>query len=373
MSRVDNFIIREGGGTRFANSLVLGAGVRVENTAGGLPELTGLMGDSWLTPSGGDDTARIRAALAGAGVRRLRLAPGVFTIADRITLQPGQTLSGAGVEQTTVEGTDLFVEMLPGSTVEMLSLVGVHLAGGPPTEAGVQRVDRVRVSNAEVGIEGAGRWVVTGSSFHNVSGAAISIFQGRVSVSDVVIAGCGAGLDIHTTEATHLSGISIRDSGAAVSVNTSPTVSLNAVRVSNCGTGVHVVSSRGVSLAAVQVHASGSGIRLENCSGTVSGGSVMAHTATGAAAQSPLAILGCASVTVDGFFSDMTGAGAGSPPHLRVASGSVQVMVTSIHRVNGATAPATEVDVAAAGGRVLFGQQNFDPAKINSGGKYVAL
>ncbi|HEX8830518.1 MAG TPA: hypothetical protein VF705_05095, partial [Longimicrobium sp.] len=41
MSRVDNFIIREGGGTRFANTLVLGQGLEIVDTAGGIPELAG--------------------------------------------------------------------------------------------------------------------------------------------------------------------------------------------------------------------------------------------------------------------------------------------------------------------------------------------
>jgi hypothetical protein len=41
-SRVDNFIIREPGGTtRFANSLVLGGGLTIRDTEGGLPELAG--------------------------------------------------------------------------------------------------------------------------------------------------------------------------------------------------------------------------------------------------------------------------------------------------------------------------------------------
>jgi hypothetical protein len=31
------------------------------------------------------------------------------------------------------------------------------------------------------------------------------------------------------------------------------------------------------------------------------------------------------------------------------------------------------VDVSAAGGRVLFAQHNFDPARINSGGNFAAV
>jgi len=41
MSEIRNFIIREHAGLRFANSLVLGAGLDIVDTAGGIPELTG--------------------------------------------------------------------------------------------------------------------------------------------------------------------------------------------------------------------------------------------------------------------------------------------------------------------------------------------
>ncbi|HLL47047.1 MAG TPA: hypothetical protein VK399_10055 [Longimicrobiaceae bacterium] len=52
--RVDNFIIRDADGVRTANSLVLGRGFQVADTAGGLPELAGAVftgAKVWLTAS----------------------------------------------------------------------------------------------------------------------------------------------------------------------------------------------------------------------------------------------------------------------------------------------------------------------------------
>lgn len=377
-SRVDNFIIRQPNGSpAFANSLVLGTGLRLEETAGGLPELAGIGGEAWLAPSGGDDTARIRQALAGAGVRRVRLGPGTFTISDRITIQPGLVLAGSGAERTTLTSSNYqFVEMLAGSTVEALAMDGVYIAGGPtlPTAPeGVHAVRGVRVSNAEAGIEGRGIWVVSESIFEN-TGTCISLFHGQATMERVTIVGGGPAVQLDSMGAVRLSGLYLKGCSGGISVNLSRGVTLDTVFMVQCGGGVTLSNTLGAQVAAVRLGSCGAGLRLESVEGAVVAGcSVYNNTATGAGAQGPLAIFGGAGVSVNGFLSDASGTGVGAPPHILVAGGATEVMFTAVRVVNGTTPPVFEVDVSGAGGRVLFAQQNFDPARISSGGKYAAL
>jgi hypothetical protein len=373
-SRVDNFIIREPNGSpAFANSLVLGAGLRLVETAGGLPELAGIGGEAWLAPSGGDDTARIRNALAGAGVQRVRLGPGTFTISDRITLLPGQVLAGSGPERTTLASANYqFVEMLSGTTVESLAMDGVYIAGGPPNPtAGRFRVDAVTVMNTEFGIEGTGYWAVTNSRFANIDNAAIGISTGWLEISGVVIVACGIGLELSNMTTAAVSGVTMAQCAQGIMVKVARGLSLESVSLTQCG-GVTLTNGRGVQLSAVRLVDCSAGIRLAYSQGAVLAGCYV-RNAGGAGANGPLAIIGGNGIAVNGFHSDSTALGAGAPPHVLVAGGATQVMFTAVHVVNGTTPPAYEVDVSAAGGRVLFAQQNFDPARINSGGNFAAL
>jgi hypothetical protein len=371
-SRVDNFIIRQPNGTpAFASSLVLGAGLRLVETAGGLPELAGIGGEAWLAPSGGDDTARIRSALAGAGVQRVRLGPGTFTISDRITLQPGQVLAGSGSERTTLTSANYrFVEMLSGTTVESLAMDGVYIAGGPPGPSAT-RVDGVKVMNAELGIEGAGHWAVTNSFFQNIDNAAIGIATGALEISGVIIVASGIGLQLSDMTTAAVSGVTIFQCAQGIIVNVARGLSLESVYLGQSG-GVTLIRGWGAQLSAVQLVECSAGFRLEYSRGAVLAGCYV-RSAAGAGTNGPLAIIGGNSIAVNGFHSDSTALGAGAPPHVLVAGGATQVMFTAVHVVNGTTPPTYEVDVSAAGGRVLFAQQNFDPARINSGGKFAAL
>lgn len=373
-SRVDNFIIRQPSGSpAFSNSLVLGTGLRLEETAGGIPELAGIGGEAWLAPSGGDDTARIRQALAGAGVRRVRLGPGTFTITDRITLQTGQVLAGSGAERTTLTSANSqFVEMLAGSEVEAMTMDGVYIAGGPANPpAGRFRVDGVTVRNADLGIEGAGLWTVTNSFFVNIGGSAVSLFRGALQMSGVIIVTCVAGLQLDDITTAEISGVSIVDCATGIIVNISRSLSLEAVYLNGCG-GVTLINAPGAQLSALRLVNCSAGIRLDSSHGAVVAGcSVRSPAAAGT--SGPLAIIGGSGVAVNGFHSDASATGAGAPPHILVAGGATEVMLTAVRVVNGTTPPVFEVDVAGAGGRVLFAQQNFDPARINSGGKYAAL
>jgi hypothetical protein len=78
-------------------------------------------------------------------------------------------------------------------------------------------------------------------------------------------------------------------------------------------------------------------------------------------------------VAVSGFTSVMYAGLAAAPPHVVVDGGSTQVMLTGVYRVNPTVPPTYEVDVAAAGGRVLFAQHNFNAGRVNTGGNFTEL
>jgi hypothetical protein len=122
-SRVDNFIIREpGGSARFAGSLVLGAGLTIRDTEGGLPELSGSFNGAkvWLPagvtpiPSSTEvviplaqvalDTAGFRGAdptrltvPAGAAGIYLVIARGVFSAGPSAMRVAGFRLNGGSI------------------------------------------------------------------------------------------------------------------------------------------------------------------------------------------------------------------------------------------------------------------------------------
>lgn len=121
-SRVDNFIIRQPGGTsRFADTLVLGRGLTIRDTVGGLPELTGAFTGAkvWLpanvpAPSGvetvlplsqvaldssgfrGTDPTRLTVPAGAAGVY-LVVARGVFSAGPSALRVAGFRRNGGAV------------------------------------------------------------------------------------------------------------------------------------------------------------------------------------------------------------------------------------------------------------------------------------
>jgi hypothetical protein len=190
-------------------------------------------------------------------------------------------------------------------------------------------------------------------------------------MSGVVMLTCAVGLQLDNITTAEISGVSIVQCATGITVNISRSLSLESVYLKACG-GVILTSASGAQVSAVRLVDCTAGLRLENCHGAVVAGcSVRSPAAAGT--SGPLAIVGGSSVAVNGFHSDSSAAGAGAPPHILVAGGATEVMLTAVRVVNGTTPPVFEVDVSAAGGRVLFAQQNFDPARINSGGKYAAL
>ncbi len=127
-----------------------------------------------------------------------------------------------------------------------------------------------------------------------------------------------------------------------------------------------ITGARGVSVSGLHARDCGSAVRVTNSSAIALDGCSALRTGTA------VSIAGSTAVTVDGLVSDRTGSGH-SGPHVVVGSGSTLVTLTGVHRVNPATPPQYEVDVSGAGGRVVFIQHDFDPARVNSGGNFAEL
>lgn len=388
-----DFLVREASGDyRPAGTLVLGHGLRIADTAGEIPELLpGSAAETVLVPSGGDDTAQIQAAL-NAG-KRVRLAPGIFTVTSTLILPSETTLAGSGRRATQLLVTHNSAGVVAavgatGSTLESLRLTGpgklvgsgtgVVASGGDPgpetqgitlrdlivEEFGgngvyatnltsfVMRdvaVHRVRYTGVYLAVTGggSGRWArLDHVSVSECTDGLIASAFSLITLSDV-------GFWTLTGNAVNITGgaqhvlTAVRVGGAVngIWLNGTGVASLDGCMVTECVNGFLVQSVTGATLDAC---------RAANCSGV------------------PLTIRGSVPVAVDAFVSDQTGS-ASTQPHLLVDSSATLVTVTSFRRVNPTTPPTWEVDVTAAGGRVVFIQHDFTPARINSGGKFVAL
>ncbi|HEX8433026.1 MAG TPA: hypothetical protein VF625_17195 [Longimicrobium sp.] len=359
--RIDTFIYRDEDGLRFANSLILGGGLQIGTTEGGIPELLGSVGELVLHPSGGNDINRIQAALDTPGVAHVRLGPGTFNIGlntlntNIIRPRPGQRISGSGMDLTTLVSTDYgILEMVAGNTVDSLSLDGLYIGGGLPADTSIHRLDSVRISNTELGLDIGGNWVITNVVLRDIAGSAIEMVRARAVIQNMTVTNASGGVVLDGGVGSHVSDLTMTDCAGGLTVRNGVSVELSTVSLLRCASGFAIENTGTAVINACSVREYNS-------------------TGAGAATLGPLRITGGNNITVNAFGSQMTASAAGSPPHVLVSGGATQVVFTSVIRFNGSSAPATEVNVSGAGGRVLFLQQNFDPAKINSGGKYVAL
>ena len=370
-NRIDNFIIREAdGGTRFSNSLMLSPGLRVVDTAGGIPELQGIEGELWLNPSGGDDGFPIQAALDTPGVARVRLAPGAFQLLTPVTLHPGQVLSGSGADLTTLNsGVQTAVTLgTSDSGVESLTIVG---GGTGVLGSGVNlRVDGVRIQSTDNAVQLSGeRLSVSRSRVEGAQGEGLWFTNGeQVSVTDVAIDGAaGSGLRFGSLDNVRVTGATIRNCDAGIALEQGSAHAFTAVRISTCAIAMVVNTVGSVSLDGVQSAECGSGFFFTNASQlNLDGCSHLQGNNTA------LKLINCRNVTVGTFYADLSPS-TNADPHVVVGGGSTLVFFASIQRVGTSFMKPVELDVAGAGGRVLFAQQDFTPAKINSGGKFVAL
>jgi hypothetical protein len=400
--RIDNFIIREPDGLRFANSLVLGRGVTVATTAGGLPELEATRaGEIQLMPSGGDDTQAIRDAIArGPDVR---LGPGVFTISDTITLgdpanpgSPGNRVRGSGAFHTLVRMTHsgvgfqmrnsvfcavegLFIEG-PGNTSGAVA-IQVPFFSGTTGYSGFMTVRDLRIEKVGTGLDVNNTFNFTAENLlvscggayglHVRTGSYYGGVTNQVALRNIeVIGGSTACVRVAGWHDAVLERITARNGSAAgLSVAGGTGWAISAIRAENCTTGVLYSGGAG-SVVGVLTELCVTGVRVENARDVALAGCRTQKARIG----SGLVVKDSQDVVVNGFVSDHTGilGSAPYPTHV-VVQNSPGIFFGGVRVVNSATPPPWEVDVSAAGGRVLFAQHNFDPARINSGGNFVAL
>lgn len=390
-----NFIIREsGGGFREAETLVLGESLPITTTPGGLPELNlARAGEVNLMPSGGDDTARIQAALNE--YPQVRLGPGTFLVSTLVQLgqffvpASGNRLVGSGIDRTRVKMTALTVAFgirADDCSIEDLTIEGFGGAGtgiqsllvfsSPTFSLRGTTIRNVKVEAAGLGIqaENTNDMEVTNFTMTGASGFGISA------------RGFAAG-----TSGLRLSGIKVENVANGIQVRDYSRVSMEGVTVRSCTTtGLVLEGGTAHSLAAVRVTDSATGVTLKNVVSAAAGGGVETVTCPQGflvEGSKDVALSGCRArgangsliirtsedVVVGAFRSDMTGApGPANAPHVKVET-SPGVFVTGVRIVNPGVVPPFEVDVSLAGSRVLFGPNNFNPALINSGGNYAQL
>ncbi len=222
-----DILIREEDGFRRAGALVIGRGVPLATTAGGLPELLQAVppGETQLMPSGGDDTQAIRDALALSG--RVRLGPGDFAISANIALGSGQSLVGCGPARTRIIATnspDYLQAILrvtgSGAAVEGLFVLGFGLYTGISVESAADvRLRDLRINGTQYGVRLTDviRGEVSRVFAEEVTAVGIQATGGeRLSISDVSTLSSNAGLVLTQVEGARCTGLTLRDHLAAV-------------------------------------------------------------------------------------------------------------------------------------------------------------
>jgi hypothetical protein len=288
---------------------------------------------------------------------------------------PDRTTLKAAVPLTAPQG----IVVLSGSAaLEGLTLIGhgwsTSLTVGVQANPGANcRLRSLRVEEVETGISllGVERAHVSDIRFGRIGTVGIQANSGKqVTIDNVEV-----GSDVTLTRGLFLSSIeTLRCESIVVGnceqgiVASGNALVFHAIRLVACEAGMLIHTASGLEVSGVQTVDTYTGFSLQSCTGAaLNGCSTLRGLGT------TLNIGSCKGVTVSGLHSDMTAAGGAAPPHVVVGGGATQVMLSGIHRVNPATAPQYEVDVSGAGGRVLFAQHDFDPARINSGGNFAAL
>ncbi len=377
---VRSFIIRDDDGTREAETLVLGRGLRITETAGGLPELEGVHGSEvLLAPSGADDTQAINDALATG--KDVRLGPGTFIISDSLVVGTagGQRLSGSGADRTlvrlTTAGIPAVVMVSAYCTVERLRIDGT--SGTTGIRAVFSSGFHVPVTIRDLSIttrEEAIHLENIACDITNLTSVGLSqygIYARNLTgtIRNVTISGADMqGIHIENGDAVICESIRVTDSyDAGIFVSGGTGYRLSAVHTEGCYVGLTVTGADLVAVDSLFIVAGflSYGIQLDQVRNMAVNGCRIQG------ARSSLYILNSQNVVAGALLSDHTY--AASPfAHLIVQSSS-GVFVTGMRLVSQSPPPTYEVDVSLAGNRVLFGPNNIDPARINSGGNFAQL
>ncbi|MBV9774794.1 MAG: hypothetical protein JO040_12645, partial [Gemmatimonadetes bacterium] len=341
--RIDNFIIRRPDGIRYSNSLVIGPGISVTETAGGIPEITGFPGEVTLMPCGNDDTAAIRAALAV--YPRVRLGPGTFHLGATVTIEAGREVVGLGPSTVVlVTHTGIGFNLTGDFTaIENLGIFGSgdffpgHVA---VSATGVRHVRLRQIVMASFGrgieLNQVSNVLVSGVDAEDFgTGHGISVVGpgDQVSVTDIRMNGAhSAGINLVLVNGVRCEGVVVQDSGNGIRMQQVRSAVLGSAQIYTFGPGLLVQNSSSVEIAGVQIEGSNALFRIENTSGAVLGGCGTVESRT-----TSLTIRGGTAVTVDGFSSAMAASLTSAPPHVLVDGGSTLVMLSGVHRVNPTT------------------------------------
>ncbi len=369
-----NILIRTPGGIRRAGALVLGEGLRITETAGGLPQLEGATPDQPLAP--GDD---IRAALATG--RDVHLGPGTFTMPNSIVVGASgkpQRLVGSGTGQTLLHassppGPAINVQS-NGSVIEGFTLFGIF----GPSSFGIQasNLANLALRNLNVQVVAEAGIRLENVAFFEISNVRVlstlvyGIYTWGVTDAklwNLSFDGGSTGLYIENGHGVVCESVSAQDcTRYGVRLVGGTSCRLAAVRADNCGTGIALNGNAGAMVgdSLTVANCGRTGILVDQAQDVALNGCRALNT------NSPLVIRDSANVVAGAFASESTL--PSSPLHVRVER-STGVFLTSARVINGTTPPTHEVDVSQAGSRVLFGPNNFDPARINSGGNFAAL
>ena len=395
------FIIRDvGGALSLSENLVLPRGVAVGADTQGVPTLLGAsVEEIQLDAQGGDETARIQAALdTGANVR---LGPGTFLVSAALQVglsTPVQRLCGSGQTATrlymTASGPTAVIQLRNyGCTVESLwidnpgGVIGILAAvtpGGSSQITGITIRD-VRFDDADIPVqlENPVHCLVEDVYAVDVPNYGIYVTAtaadcAGLMLRNVTVAGLpGAGLvgvRVNNVSAVSVQGVVarvFRQHGVWISGGAGH--SLAGVRTVECAAGVTIQGTGAVSLEGAEVVGVPASATVTHTKGihVDAAKDVAVHGCRVVKMPEPVRVTGSENVVIGAVRSDTSGTTIANP-HLLV-SASPGVFVTSFRITNPAVPPAFEVDVAAAGSRVLFGPHNFTPARINSGGNFAAL
>lgn len=345
-------IFQKGTNSQRSQTLVIGSGLNLDQTAEGLAQISAgssSPGEAVIQPSGGDDTAAIQNAIWANPV--VRLAAGTFNTSAVIDVAAGVLVTGSGMDKTTVmKGNFNGAAFRFGDQTQFAGLANMRIVGpGKGIAAGNKGVQAARSAPPQ------GLAIARRLSFRN-------LYIKDIGEQGMYFDNC-AGVEIDNVILENIGFNPIYFSGGGSS-------RISTVRAIGTGT-FYIRYTSGVTLISCEAESAYGSFRFNNATDCALIGCVSRKCE-----EVPLKINAGSSLFVAGFGSDNTGtAFFVNQPHLLVDGGALGVHINGFRRVNTDQAGSltSEANVSAAGGPVLIGFHNFDAAKIVSGGKFSDL
>ena len=336
-----------------------------------------MLGATELHTSGGDDTARIQMALQEPNAN-VKLGPGVFQVSAPIQIPSLSKIMGYGIDSTTIVSSypgPVFV--MAGSNMEVSEMTlmgpGAGVSGSMGFVGGGDdlNIHGVKMQNMSRGIVLNGSDIsIQNVTIRQVGVAGIEMTNGNgVTVTDVDVDGIqGTALSFDFITALTCTGIRAAGCTTGIYVTTSHGVFIGGSRMLNGGNGVTIHFSSLVELSGVEAAGCSSGFLVENCAAVSLNGCGTVHGQGNSITIRGGSFNG-SGIAVTGYYAEMSYSGT---PFVVVDGGAVGVTIISIHH-RGINTSAYDVDVSAAGGRVVFIQHQFAANRINSGGNFASL